>query len=207
MTLEEAIASWNVEETEKILISRIKIDKSNKELLVKLALTELHHPFHDGFLAMHYLREAINICPKSTEVLLLLSYIQWWETGVIRDELFEKLSRISDESPNTLSLVRIVQSKNYMCKDERREMKYLKQAIHYSKEHPYPFYRMGHIFLRNGKVNQAKTYFLKAKERVKIILTPDSSYDFTSPQAFIDEYISWRTRSTVNYKRLCDRCV
>lgn len=207
MTLEEAIATRNIEETEKILISRINIDKSNKELLVKLALTELQHPFHDAGLAMRYLQQAIDICPKSSELLLLLSYIQWMETGVICDELFKKLSYISDASLNTLSLVRIVQSKNYMCQDEKLEMRYLEQAIHYSKEHPYSFYRLGCIFLRNGRVDQAKTYFLKAKERVKIILTPDSFNDFTSCQAFIDEYISWRSLSSVNYKELCDRCV
>lgn len=156
---------------------------------------------------MHYLREAITICPKSMEVLLLLSYIQWLETGAICDELFENLSQISDESSNTLSLVRIVQSKNYMCQDERLEMRYLEQAIHYSKEHPYSFYRLGCIFLRNGRVDQAKTHFLKAKEQVKNILTPDSFNDFTSYQAFIDEYLSWRSLSSVNYKELCDRCV
>lgn len=206
MTLEEAIATRNIEETESILMSLIKIDKSNKELLVKLALTELQHPFHDADLSMHYLQEALSICPNSSELLLLLSYIQWMERGVIHEGLFQRLSFIHDDSPDTLALVRIVQSKNYMCQDEMLEMRYLKEAIRYSKKYPYSFYRLGCIFLQNGKVDQAQKFLFKAKECVKIILTPDCSPDFTSPQVFIDEHVSWTALSTVNYKDLCDQC-
>lgn len=203
MTLEQAIAQWDIQETEKIIKAELQEQPENINLWTKLCLTELQYPYEDYESALKCLAKVYSIDSCNLTALILEAGIKWHSMGYIDMDTFSRLNSITCSDKESCAIVYYLMSL-YFCgnNDEGKQKRMIEKSIAESDHFVFPFRDLAKILFSEEYVEDGIKLLKRAVSNVKKVLQPEELYDFTDANTYIAEYITGTTMSKLNFEHL-----
>ena len=162
------------------------------EAWLLLATIECNPPLEMADEVAKYINPILEYDPTNAYALLLLAHAQYYFTGIIEPETYEKLCSIKNESSEVMAMVEVAKARYFEGKNILEYEKAIKKSIEYSSEQTTNFSMLGKLYLEQGKIVTGKQMIKKGLNNVKKIITVadaiEQDYDPVSIENLFDYY-------------------
>lgn len=220
--LKELIRRWNntdfecikeiLLEIEGLLLSHLKSNPDDVDILIKLALAQYTKPLIDEDAAISNLKKALCLNPNSVEAVLILAYVEY-HTYAIEEDTLAKLERCKADNPQEKGLLCFMQAlyydkHHYFCGKYKNEYgKLLVKSLEFYPESVWPNVYLARFYKEESDFNKAYHYYKLGLDNVKLIFENDHYFVPTDANAFLNQYVKGIHMSKNNYEILQDNVI
>ena len=193
-------------ELETFLKQLLAQDKTNSELLMRLAIMYSQMPFVDYALSLFYLKKALQLDATNYQALLLYAYFSYFEFSHFNKELIHQLTSIDPKLTQYNSLAYYLLSWIFLDQNNLDKTEFfLKKSIEIYQKHVSNYISLAQLYIQQNKSGKAYTLFKQAHNNIIKIYTPElltSEYDRTDAVEYINTNISGIYITEPNLKSL-----
>lgn len=193
---------------EKLLQEYLLFHPSDIEMWFRMAILEFTPPLRDYERITKYLNNILARDPHNAFAIILLSYAQLVFRGTVKEDIFEKLNSIQNQSNEVQSLIELAKSWYYETNNNTTmQEKHLTNSTLLNDQSVYNYKSLASLYSEQGKIKKAISLLERAIDNVKVICNNQNTNcndDVTDLYLFFDTSIKQTHISDFSLKNMKD---
>lgn len=200
--LDLAIRQLDVMKAEELIEEELKKDLYNKDLWLKLSITELCVPLVDYEKSLECIAKIYAIDKNNIYALIIECCVYYFHLGGVDERLFSKLNSINEDNKHIMSIVKYIMSWYYRDSDIESKTNLLEESIYLYDRYVSNYEKLGAIYIKQGKVAQGRKIIKQALNNIELVYDKGFISDFTDVNEYIAEYVTGIHLSSSNKERI-----
>lgn len=177
-----------LELAEEVLLDYLQAYPQDTHAWLLLAMIEWTPPLEDFDRIITWTKNILSYDPTNVYALLLLAEVYQAFRGGVTDEIYEQLCKAQTNDRHLMAMVEVAKSYYFEVTGNQQELeKALRRSIEYGPHHVTNHRELGHLLIKQGKIEEGEKLIRKAEENGKKFGSHDED-DPTSIMDFLNTY-------------------